>query len=259
MASGELTDAEWDPVGPLLPPEGGRPGRPGHANRPVLDGILWRAREGARRRSIPERYGKWNSVWRRFARWRDLGLFEAVFAALAESGAAGERVQMLDGTIVRARQHAAGAKGGRTVRRWAARAGGVSTKLHLRRDARGLPLAVALTPGQTHELRAFDELTEGLAPGTRRLIGDAGYDADRAREDLLLRGVLPVIPANPVRKQPAPLDRELYRLRDRVERLVSRLKRFRAVATRYDKTAESFLASVHLAAARVWLRFVHTA
>jgi transposase len=117
---------------------------------------------------------------------------------------------------------------------------------------------VVLTPGQTHELRAFDELTEGLAPGTRCLIGDAGYDADRAREDLLLRGVLPVIPANPVRKQPAPLDRELYRLRNRVERLVNRLKQFRAVATRYDKTAESFLAFVHLAAARVWLRFVHT-
>jgi transposase len=74
-----------------------------------------------------------------------------------------------------------------------------------------------------------------------------------------VRGVLPIIPANPVRKKPAPLDRELYRLRNRVERLVNRLKRFRAVAARYDKTAESFLAFVHLAGARVWLRFVHTA
>jgi transposase len=116
-----------------------------------------------------------------------------------------------------------------------------------------------LTPGQTHEMRAFDTLVEGLAPGTRCLIGDAGYDADRAREALLLRGVLPVIPANPVRKGPVPLDRDLYRLRNRVERLVNRLKQYRAVATRYDKTAESFLAFVHLAAARVWLRFVHTA
>ena len=108
-------------------------------------------------------------------------------------------------------------------------------------------------------MRAFDMLVEDLAPGTRCLIGDMGYDADRAREALLLRGVLPVIPANPVRKEPAPLDRELYRLRNRVERLVNRPKQFRAVATRHDKTAESFLAFVHLAAARVWLRFVHTA
>jgi transposase len=68
-----------------------------------------------------------------------------------------------------------------------------------------------------------------------------------------------VIPPNPVRQEPIPLDRELYRLRNRVERLVNRLKQFRAVATRYDKTAESFLAIVHLAASRLWLRFVHTA
>jgi transposase len=122
MASGDLTDAEWDLVGPLLPRERGRPGRPALDNRPLLDGILWRAREGARWRAVPERYGKWNTVWRRFARWRDLGVFEALFAALAGSGAAEERLQMLDGTTIRAHQHAAGAKGGGTVRPWAARA-----------------------------------------------------------------------------------------------------------------------------------------
>jgi transposase len=111
-----------------------------------------------------------------------------------------------------------------------------------------------LTPGQTHEIRAFDALVEDMAPGTRCLIGDA----DRVRQDLLLRGVLPVIPSNPARKEPLPLDRELYRLRNRVERLNNRLKQFRAVATRYDKTAASYLAFVQLAASRLWLRFVHT-
>ena len=98
-----------------------------------------------------------------------------------------------------------------------------------------------------------------MAPGTRCLIGDAGYDADRIRQELLSRGVLPVIAVNPVRKEPAPLDRDLYRLRNRIERLNNRLKQFRAVATRYDKTAASYLAVVQLAASRLWLRFVHTA
>jgi transposase len=137
--------------------------------------------------------------------------------------------------------------------------GGFSTKLHLRCEARGLPLAFVLAPGQAHETRAFGDLVEDLAAGTRCLVGDMGYDADRVREELLLRGVLPVIPPNPVRKEAPSLDRELYRLRDRVERLVSRLKQFRAVATRYDRTAEGFLAFVQWAAARLWLRFVHTA
>src|SRR5215213_5799052 len=108
MVAGDLTDAEWELVGPLLPPERRRPGWPGHDNRRLLDGILWRAREGARWRAVPTRYGKWNTVWRRFARWRDLGVFEALFAALAESGMAEERLQMLDGTTIRAHQHAAG-------------------------------------------------------------------------------------------------------------------------------------------------------
>ncbi len=120
MASGDLTGAEWELVGPLLATERGRPGR---EDRRHLNGILWRAREGARWRAVPERYGKWNTVWRRFARWRDLGVFEALFAALAGSGAAEERVQMLDGTTIRAHQHAAGAKGGGRARRWAVRAG----------------------------------------------------------------------------------------------------------------------------------------
>ena len=150
-------------------------------------------------------------------------------------------------------------QGGRDGQALGRSRGGFSTKLHLRCDAHGLPLALVLTPGEAHETRAFAALVEDLTAGTRCLIGDAGYDADRVRQELLLRGVLPVIPPNPVRKEPAPLDRELYRLRNRVERLVNRLKQFRAVATRYDKTAESFLAFVHLAAARVWLRFVHTA
>ena len=124
MASGDLTDAEWELVGPLLPPERGRPGKPARDNRTVLNGILWRALAGARWRAVPERYGKGNSVWRRFARWRDLGVFDALFAALAGSGAAEEGVQMLDSTVIRAHQHAAGAKGGSKAKRWGARAAG---------------------------------------------------------------------------------------------------------------------------------------
>jgi transposase len=102
-------------------------------------------------------------------------------------------------------------------------------------------------------------LVEDMAPGTRCLIGDMGYDADRIRQELLVRGVLPVVPSNPARTTPLPLDRELYRLRNRIERLNNKLKQFRAVATRYDKTAASYLAFVQIAASRLWLKFVHAA
>jgi transposase len=78
--------------------------------RLFLDALLWMTGEGARWRALPERFGPWNTVWRRFARWRDQGVFKAAFAAMAEAGVAQERAQMLDSTVIRAHQHAAGAR-----------------------------------------------------------------------------------------------------------------------------------------------------
>jgi transposase len=121
MASFDLTDHEWGIIAPHLPRERGRTGRPSISNRQILNGILWLAREGARWRALPERYGNWNTVWRRFSRWSRAGVFERLFAALTRSSLANERVQMLDSTIIRAHQHAAGAKGGRTDRALVAR------------------------------------------------------------------------------------------------------------------------------------------
>jgi hypothetical protein len=82
-----------------------------------------------------------------------------------------------------------GSQGGQQEQALGRSRGGFSTKLHLRCDARGLPLAFVLTPGEAHETRAFGDLVEDLAAGTRCLIGDTGYDADWVRQELLLRGV----------------------------------------------------------------------
>ena len=82
-------------------------------NRRVLEGIFWIARTGSPWRDLPERFGKWNTVWRRFARWRDAGIFDATLEALVASGAGDLTIQMIDSTVIRAHQHSAGAiKGG---------------------------------------------------------------------------------------------------------------------------------------------------
>ena len=121
MAAGDrLSDAEWRVWEGFFPPEHGRVGQPAKVpTRLFLDALLWMTGEGARWRALPERFGPWNTVWRRFARWRDQGVFEAAFAAMTEAGLAQERVQMLDSTVIRAHQHAAGArkaKGGSAAR-----------------------------------------------------------------------------------------------------------------------------------------------
>jgi transposase len=113
----ELADDEWLLIAPLLPPERGRPGRPSHDNRRVLEGIFWAVRSGARWVDVPERFGRWNSVYRRYRRWAEAGVFEALLSALA-GALASERLQMIDSTVVRAHAQAAGKK---VTRRSAAR------------------------------------------------------------------------------------------------------------------------------------------
>lgn len=87
----------------------------------------------------------------------------------------------------------------------------------------------------------------------RMLLADKGYDGDAVRENLLFHGVLPVIPPRANRSQPIACNFQRYKDRNRIERMFNRLKQFRRIATRYDKTAKSFLAFLHLAAAKLWL------
>ena len=122
---GELTDQEWERLQPLLPAEKPERGRPNTDHRRIIDGILWRERTGAPWRDLPERYGPWSTVYSRFWRWRAAGIWDRIFAAVQQQAdAAGEvdwEVQFVDGSVIRAHQHAAGAKGGtRKPRRWGA-------------------------------------------------------------------------------------------------------------------------------------------
>jgi transposase len=128
----------------------------------------------------------------------------------------------------------------------------LSTKIHATVDALGNPTGFHLTPGQAHDLDGADVLLPGLHANA--LLADKAYDADE-RVIALLRSVEiePVIPTKANRKWPRPYDKELYKARSLIENFFCKLKQFRAIATRYDKTARNFLAAIHLAAAAIWL------
>ena len=121
----ELTDAEWERVAPLLPPHARR-GRPRNDDRQIINALLWLARTGAPWRDLPEYYGPWRTVATRFYRWTASELWQRILAALHRAAdAAGKldwSLHMVDSTIIRAHQHAAGARGGSTGRRWVAHA-----------------------------------------------------------------------------------------------------------------------------------------
>ena len=119
-------------------------------------------------------------------------------------------------------------------------------------DALGNPLAFLLTPGQTHDLAGADARLPQMTAD--RLIADNAFDADqRVRQALAVAGKSAVIPPRDHRRTAPDFDPELYKTRHLIENFFCKLKQFRAIATRYDKTARNFLAATHLAAAIIWL------
>lgn len=117
-----LSDAQWQRIAPLLPGKDGDPGRSGEDNRLFLEAVLWLVRTGVPWRDLPERFGKWGSVWKRFRRWALKGVFERVFNALSEDP--DFEYALIDGTIMKVHRHGTGAKGGLKIRPSASRAAG---------------------------------------------------------------------------------------------------------------------------------------
>ena len=130
--------------------------------------------------------------------------------------------------------------------------GGLSTKIHATVDALGNPTGFHLTAGQVHDLAGADVLLKDIA--AQAVIADKAYDAQaRVIEPLLGANKTVVIPPKRSRTEQRYYDVELYKARHLIENFFARLKQFRAIATRYDKTACNFLGAIHLAASMVWL------
>ncbi len=132
--------------------------------------------------------------------------------------------------------------------------GGLTTKLHALVDAEGLPIALKLTEGQAHDGKSAADMLEALTEG-QILLADRAYDSDALRQSLAERGAWANIKPMPNRKNIPAFSSFLYRYRNLVERFFNKLKHFRAVATRYDKNPDNYLAGVNLASAKIWMRF----
>lgn len=114
-----------------------------------------------------------------------------------------------------------------------------------------------LTPGQAHDIQGFDQLFRMIEGGVRMLLADRSYDADAVRAEITFTGTRAVIPAKRGRRSPALHSQLHYTWRNRIERMFNKLKNWRRVATRYDKTATSYLGFVSIASAFLWISFVH--
>ena len=126
----ELSETEWARLQPLLPPR--KAGKPRQDDRRILNGILWKLATGVPWRALPERYGPWQTVYTRFRRWTAAGVWDRLLAAVQrQADAVGEvdwALHFVDGTVIRAHQHAAGAKGGTRRRKLSAAARAASPR-----------------------------------------------------------------------------------------------------------------------------------
>jgi len=239
------------------------------------------SRPGSQWVHLPAEYGSRKGVYTRLRNWAIDGTWERVFTALlAQADAEGDVdwVVAVDSTIVRAHQNAAGARkkmgpaGVPTHHAIGRSRGGLITKIHLAADGHWRPLCFVLTPGQAGDAPAFEYVMADIRvtrpvgrPRTRpvMVLADEGYSSEAIRDHLRRRGIRAVIPqpADQVAKRkrkgrdggrPPAFDREAYKQRNTVERCINRLKNWRGLATRYEKTATVLRAGLFIAGIFIW-------
>jgi transposase len=216
-----------------------------------LSGIWWILVTGCQWNQLPERYGKWNSVYRFHNRWAKRGVFQRMIEQTVRAAEADE-FKIIDATHIKVHQDACHFSQSAEQQGFGKTKGGRNSKLSAVTNSKGKLVNLKLVPGNESDMKSATEVlgeVEGLV-----VLADRGYDSNAIRQYVFDNGGFPNIPGRSNRKiQPFYL-KEVGKRRHVVENFFGRIKRFRRVCTRYDRLAETYLSFVFLAALMDWLR-----
>ncbi len=218
----------------------------------MVEAMLYMLRTGLPWRDLPAVYGPWSSVYTRWRRWCQCGLWARVLQLLAQRTIGALR--FVDASHIKVHQDASNPAGGQQRQAIGRTKGGLNTKLTAWVDGRRRAPQLSLAAGQRADVRVA---TQPRWPGKLRgtiAVADKGYDSDAFRAQLRCRKVQPCIPPRANRRHPVRWHRGHYRRRYKIENFFQRVKRYRRIGTRYDKRDLYFLSFVHLAAIVDWLK-----
>ena len=249
----EISDEEWQTIHPILAVHKHVRMASEAACRAFLVAVLWVLRSGAQWRLLPAEHGKWNSVFKRFSRGCRHGVWEAWHTGCSHRP--DWQSILIDSTVIRAHPCAAGAAESSAEAEALGRSrGGFGTKSHAITDALGNPLDFVLTGGQASDIGPAETLRGRTPEGAEAVIGDQGYDRDALVQASAARGMEAVIPPRSNRTAPRTVDWFVYKERHLIECFFNKIKHYRRIFSRYEKTARNYMGMLRLVSTLIWLR-----
>lgn len=223
--------------------------------RTVLSCAIWMIKGGRHWSDIPEKYGKFDTIRKRFARWSKSGIFRKVFYFLVSKARKGAPA-MLDSTVAKAHRTSASLRSDKAPREIGRSVGGLTTKIHLIANSEKIPLDFSLTGGQVNDAKEGIKIIRKNFFRFKILLADRAYDTDKIREDLRKAGKQARIPPKSNRKNSAEYDKKLYKERSVIEIMFGRLKDWLGIAMRQCRCSHIFNSAVCLALITIFL-YVH--
>lgn len=236
-----LTDAQWPKMQPFCLGKASNPGRTAADARLFTEAVPWVACTDSPWRDLPTSFGNCNSMFKLFHDWVKAGVFKRMFDAVSDEP--GMEYAMVDATIVRVHLHGQGANRGPQNQAIGKSRSGLTTKILALTDALGNLFRFVQMPSQRHDTIGGAPLIKGVEFGC--LIADKACDASWIVSELNQRGAKIVVSQMPQRKQPLDIDREIYTWRHLIGNFFCKLKEFKRIAIRSDKTDTSFGARIY--------------